>query len=174
MLLACRTEQSPVNSPHKGQWRGALMFSWICAWINASVHNREAGTLRRHRAHYDVIAMSQWNLIEIHFHSRNTFENVVCQMSAILFRPSCMKIYLKYRSPNKDDNDEVTWDLLHIEASIKWPTVGRRHLYMLYVFYAYILTYISLKFVPKGPIVNNPALIYVIVWQFVGDNPWIA
>ena len=22
---------SPVNSPHKGQWRGALMFSWICA-----------------------------------------------------------------------------------------------------------------------------------------------
>ena len=22
------------NSPHKGQWRGALMFSLICAWIN--------------------------------------------------------------------------------------------------------------------------------------------
>ena len=26
--------RSPVNSPHKGQWRGALMFSLICAWIN--------------------------------------------------------------------------------------------------------------------------------------------
>ena len=24
----------PVNSPHKGQWRGALMFSLICAWID--------------------------------------------------------------------------------------------------------------------------------------------
>ena len=23
----------PVNSPHKGQWRGALMFSLICVWI---------------------------------------------------------------------------------------------------------------------------------------------
>ena len=23
--------RSPVNSPHKGQWRGALMFSLICA-----------------------------------------------------------------------------------------------------------------------------------------------
>ena len=23
----------PVNSPHKGQWRGALIFSLICAWI---------------------------------------------------------------------------------------------------------------------------------------------
>ena len=26
--------RSPVNSPHKGQWRGALMFSLICARIN--------------------------------------------------------------------------------------------------------------------------------------------
>ena len=42
--------RSPVNSPHKGQWRGALMFSFICAWINDWVNNREAGDLRRHRA----------------------------------------------------------------------------------------------------------------------------
>ena len=33
----------PVNSPHKGQWHGALMFSLICAWINSWVNNREAG-----------------------------------------------------------------------------------------------------------------------------------
>ena len=44
----------PVTSPHKGQWRGALMFSWICAWINGWVNNREAVDLRRHRSHYDV------------------------------------------------------------------------------------------------------------------------
>ena len=25
--------RSPANSPHKGQWRGALVFSEICAWI---------------------------------------------------------------------------------------------------------------------------------------------
>ena len=43
----------PMNSPHKGQWRGALMFSFICAWVN----NGEAGDLRRHRAHYDVTVM---------------------------------------------------------------------------------------------------------------------
>ena len=29
--------RSPVNSPHKGQWRGALVFSLICAWINGWV-----------------------------------------------------------------------------------------------------------------------------------------
>ena len=49
--------RSPVNSPHKGQWRGALMFSLICAGINDWVNNREAGDLRRNRAHYDVIVM---------------------------------------------------------------------------------------------------------------------
>ena len=46
--------RSSVNSPHKSQWRGALVFSLICAWINASVNSGEAGDLRRHRAHYDV------------------------------------------------------------------------------------------------------------------------
>ena len=34
---------SPVNPPYKGQWRGALMFSLICAWINGWVNTREAG-----------------------------------------------------------------------------------------------------------------------------------
>ena len=46
-----------VSSPHKGQWRGALMLSLICARINSWVNNREAGDLRRHRAHYDGIVM---------------------------------------------------------------------------------------------------------------------
>ena len=49
--------RSRVNSSHKGQWRGVLMFTLICAWINGWVNNREAGDLRRHRARYDVIVM---------------------------------------------------------------------------------------------------------------------
>ena len=49
--------RSPVNSPHKGQWRGALMFSLICVWVNDWVNNCEAGDLRRYRAHYDVTLM---------------------------------------------------------------------------------------------------------------------
>ena len=48
-----------VNSPRKGQWRVALMFSLICVWINGWVNNREAGDLRRYRAHYDVTVMSR-------------------------------------------------------------------------------------------------------------------
>ena len=49
----------PVNSPYKGQWHGALIFSLNCAWINGWASNRDAGDLRRHRAHYDVIVMMQ-------------------------------------------------------------------------------------------------------------------
>ena len=47
----------PANSSHKGQWRGALMFSLICIVINNWVNNREAGDLRRYRAHFDVIVV---------------------------------------------------------------------------------------------------------------------
>ena len=51
--------RSPVNSPHKGQWRGSLIFYLICAWINGQINNSEAGDLRCHRAHYGVIVMSK-------------------------------------------------------------------------------------------------------------------
>ena len=47
----------PLNSPHKGQWRGALMFTLICVRINGWVNNCETGDLRRNRAHDDVIVM---------------------------------------------------------------------------------------------------------------------
>ena len=53
--FVCGIHRWPVNSPHKGQWRGALMFSLICAGINGLVNHRGAGDLRRHRAHYDSV-----------------------------------------------------------------------------------------------------------------------
>ena len=60
VLLALCAGNSPVTGEfsHKGEWREALMFSLICVWINGWVNNREAGDLRLHRAHYDVILMS--------------------------------------------------------------------------------------------------------------------
>ena len=54
--------RSPVNSPHKGQWRGALMFTLIWAWIDGWVNNRKAGDLRRHRADFDITIMLYHNM----------------------------------------------------------------------------------------------------------------
>ena len=58
LAICVGIHRSPANSPHKGQWRGALMFSLICVWINGWVNNREAGDLRRYHAHYDVTLMA--------------------------------------------------------------------------------------------------------------------
>ena len=49
--------RSLVDSTHKGPSRGALMFSLISAWTKSCTNNREAGDLRRHRAHYVVTVM---------------------------------------------------------------------------------------------------------------------
>ena len=59
LALCAGNSSVPVNSPHKGQWRGALMFFSICVWINGWVNNRKAGDLRRHRGHYGVNVMYQ-------------------------------------------------------------------------------------------------------------------
>ena len=51
--------RSLLNSPHKGQWCGALIYSLICAWINGWVNNGEAGNLRRHR--FPIMTSLQWH-----------------------------------------------------------------------------------------------------------------
>ena len=61
LALCAGNSPVPVNSPHKGQWRGALLFSLICAWINGWVNSRKAGDLRHHRAHYDVTVMGSFS-----------------------------------------------------------------------------------------------------------------
>ena len=56
--FVCGFHRSPTKSPHKGQWRRGFRFPLISApWINGWVSNREAGDLRRYRAHYDVTVM---------------------------------------------------------------------------------------------------------------------
>ena len=57
--------RSLMNSPDRGQWREALMFSLICAWTNSWVNNGEAGYFRRHCAHYDVTVMG-WQGTTLH------------------------------------------------------------------------------------------------------------
>ena len=70
---------------HKGQWRGALMFSLICAWINVWVNNGEAGDLRRHCAHYDVIVMVTWNDVHQYFQY-----HVLSRAQSALRRKGCI------------------------------------------------------------------------------------
>ena len=104
--------RSPVNSPHKGQWRGALMFSLIYAWMNGWVNNREVDDLRRQHAHYDVTVMvtlvhsiRQKSINRDHFCKKRTgFQrasfhiNSSVQKTSSLF--ACVTKILAYCDPN--------------------------------------------------------------------------
>ena len=77
--------RSPVNSPHKGQWRGALMFSLICVWINDWVNNGAAGDLRRYRPHYDVTVMVIINLKMMNKIYNTVSKAIHCLRLAVFF-----------------------------------------------------------------------------------------
>ena len=57
-----------------------LMFPLVCAWINASVNNREADDLRRNGTHYDV------NIMEYGHYSLHSTFNV----HVLLYCRRCM------------------------------------------------------------------------------------
>ena len=60
--------RSPVDSPHKDQWRGALILSLICAWTNSWANNRNADDLRPHSAHYGVTLMLIVKISKLFWH----------------------------------------------------------------------------------------------------------
>ena len=93
--------RSRVKSPHKGQWRRALMFNLICARINGWINNHEAGALRRRRVHNDVIVMvlvevwcptgykPRWQLIMTMIYPR--YMDVVVRLQSIL---ACSNVHI--------------------------------------------------------------------------------
>ena len=81
--------RSPLT--HKGQWRRALLFSLICRKI-VWVDNRDAGDLRRHRAHYDVTVMSC--LVSWHYGCPSVNE---ITLGAGLLRTCKVEIYVNHQ-----------------------------------------------------------------------------
>ena len=89
LAICAGIHRSPVNSPHKGQWRGALIFFLIYVWINGWVNNREAGDLRRHRGHYDVYICESRS---VHLHIDGLVqEKRNANVLAMELRLSCIK-----------------------------------------------------------------------------------
>ena len=91
LLALSGIHRSSVNSPHKGQWRVALILALIGAWINGWVNNCEAGDLRRHRAHYNVTVMiksiSVLIIIYLHIRGRWLQSLLIEHILPILLKP---------------------------------------------------------------------------------------
>ena len=131
--------RSPVNSPHKGQWRGALIFSLICVRINGWVNNRDAGDLRRHHSHYDVTVMivciitfiritiflltsSNFEFNKAYFYwflailSTKLMPRHLADFSEVLriYKETCVKTYSQYCQ-----NDNLWWwNFCHYDMSV--------------------------------------------------------
>ena len=57
----------PLDNPHKGQQRGALIFSLICTWTNVWANSGgDTGELSRHRTHYDDVTVMGCDHFHIH------------------------------------------------------------------------------------------------------------
>ena len=112
---------SQVNSPHKGQWRGALMFSLICVWINDWVNNREAGDLRHYRAHYVVVVMNLHILLANYILLTNVRDQlqIYHRCSRVFFFFFGKPWVTDYRSVNQWIGNQCSASLIFTEI---WPS----------------------------------------------------
>ena len=97
-LLARRAGNSLVTSEFPSQGpvtRSFWCFLWSAPWINGWVNNREAGDLRRHRAHYDVVVMLNlfqsetrkfslcgcgWRFSDLHQDQQEDFDSITAEV----------------------------------------------------------------------------------------------
>ena len=110
--------RSPVNSPHKGQWRGTFMFSLTCVWINGWINTSESGDLRRYRAHYDVNVMGLQNVdkfVTSMSHGRHgtsiTDNSTLCSIVSPDWHNENIKVtqYWPFFEDNPQMTDGLTW-----------------------------------------------------------------
>ena len=111
-----------VNSPHKDQWRGALMFSLICAWMNRRVNTRDAGDLRRHRGHYDVTVIYQ-PLKFLRYLQQRKYSAAVAILVPIV---SATRLFVKqlFQIDNKE-NIKAPYSRPFLGAPRKEPEMGK-------------------------------------------------
>ena len=126
-LLAVCAWNSPVSGefPHKGQWRGALVFSRICAWINDWVKNGGAGDLRHYRTHYAVSVMQ---IETIGFTELNSLalgrldDNLKCNLRTLYLGLISWALLVKFLSDKRKNTFHGESTLAHVMACCRQVT----------------------------------------------------
>ena len=79
-LLNLCAGKSPVTGEFSSQIPATRSFDFfIWAWINGSVNNREAGDLKRRRAHYDATVMKTYRI------SHDKCKRLCCALLCFLY-----------------------------------------------------------------------------------------
>ena len=147
------------------------MFSLI-VWINGWINNRHAGDLRRYPAHYDVTLMN-------YLYSSGLLQWYDCPGVIEAINPEGFQWYRSVTNQNKTRSANparvscCTVSKFHFESKTKYPSFCRRHFYIHFLVEQTwcILIQISLRFVPMVPSNNKPALLQIVAWRRIGDNP---
>ena len=125
--------RSPVNSPHSGQWRGALMFSLICA-LNKRLSKQSWGwwfetrslSLWRHRNVSSLcnLTLTNWGRDKMAAVSQTTFSKTFSWMKMYEFRLKIHKFVpkgtIKQYSNISSDNGLAPFS----RQAIIWINVG--------------------------------------------------
>ena len=113
----------PVNSPHKGQWCGTLLFSLICTRINGYTNTREAGDMRRHRHYSSLITFN-------YFFLDGPIGNKLRLVQLMVWhhwRPSSMQLLTNATSgvTGKINDDVIKWKCFRVTGPLwgihRWP-----------------------------------------------------
>ena len=96
----------PVNTPHKGQWLGALMFSLIYAWTNGWANNRDADG-RRNIPRYDNKDPFHNKFTSSLFISCKFLFALILLLFLHVLRRHCCRLICKI----------VTWPFCHVRAT---------------------------------------------------------
>ena len=102
----------PVNSPHKGQWRGALMVFFDDAWTHDWANNRDTGDLRRHHTHYDVTLKKSVSDVQSMLDARDHFLGLLLFWGHNrFFATREIKVFLVWKC---EIGRKLVWKLLNI------------------------------------------------------------
>ena len=128
---------SPMDSTHKGQWRGALMFLWSAPKGNGWANNRDTDDLDSNRLHYNVNPMMIERHSWLHKHQPKTFgmqdicnlvlfclESTIYVHYATTLYSMSVQFWVNYASKN--------WYITNWGISIhrEWYTFGRNNTYL--------------------------------------------
>ena len=155
--------RSLVNSPHKGQWRGASMSSLICAWLNGRVNNCGAGDLRRRRGHYDVTVMDVTGLRMV-----KTWGSSITDMIYLISGHVISSVKIGSCSL-------IVAVHLHTEVETKWPAFCKQHFQMFLKEIVWIssMYIIWLMLILRIPVNNNSELAQVMAWRRTGGKLYL-
>ena len=125
VLLTLCAGNSPVTGkfPTQKPETQSFMFSLIWAWINGWVNNREAGDLRRHLGHYDVIVMKYQTMMS---------DNLFLLPGILIWYAMLFILKVKHYTCLKMDDDDhhhhqhsdITWASRCLKLLATRPVIG--------------------------------------------------